>query len=60
MVRSGVIALAILVFSMSWNEYLFALFLAGSDAQPLTVGITLSRREGRSAKGHLHSSTRIR
>lgn len=39
-VRSGIIALAILVFIMSWNEYLFALFLAGSDAQPLTVGIT--------------------
>lgn len=39
-VRSGVIAMAILVFIMSWNEYLFALFLAGSDAQPLTVGIT--------------------
>ncbi len=39
-VRSGVIALAILLFIMSWNEYLFALFLAGSDAQPLTVGIT--------------------
>lgn len=39
-VRSGVIALAILVFIMSWNEYLFALFLAGNDAQPLTVGIT--------------------
>ena len=39
-VRSGVIALAILVFVMSWNEYLFALFLAGSEAQPLTVGIT--------------------
>lgn len=39
-VRSGVIAMAILVFIMSWNEYLFALFLAGSNAQPLTVGIT--------------------
>lgn len=39
-VRSGVTALAILVFIMSWNEYLFALFLAGSDAQPLTIGIT--------------------
>ena len=39
-VRSGVTALAILVFIMSWNEYLFALILAGSDAQPLTVGIT--------------------
>lgn len=39
-VRSGVIALAILVFIISWNEYLFALFLAGADAQPLTVGIT--------------------
>lgn len=39
-VRSGVIALAILVFIISWNEYLFALFLAGSEAQPLTVGIT--------------------
>lgn len=39
-VRSGVIALAILLFIMSWNEYLFALFLAGSDAQPLTIGIT--------------------
>jgi multiple sugar transport system permease protein len=39
-VRSGVIALAILVFIISWNEYLFALFLAGANAQPLTVGIT--------------------
>ena len=39
-VRSGVVALAILVFIISWNEYLFALFLAGNDAQPLTVGIT--------------------
>ncbi len=39
-VRPGIIALAILVFVMSWNEYLFALFLAGSNAQPLTVGIT--------------------
>ncbi|MCY4543237.1 MAG: carbohydrate ABC transporter permease [Rhodobacteraceae bacterium] len=39
-VRPGIIALAILVFIMSWNEYLFALFLAGSNAQPLTVGIT--------------------
>ncbi|GHC18246.1 carbohydrate ABC transporter permease [Aidingimonas halophila] len=39
-VRPGLNALAILVFIMSWNEYLFALFLAGSDAQPLTVGIT--------------------
>jgi len=39
-VRSGIIALAILAFIISWNEYLFALFLAGSDAQPLTVGIT--------------------
>jgi multiple sugar transport system permease protein len=27
-VRSGVIALAILVFIISWNEYPFALFLA--------------------------------
>ena len=40
MVRPGLNALAILVFIISWNEYLFALFLAGSDAQPLTVGIT--------------------
>ncbi|MFN7024911.1 MAG: carbohydrate ABC transporter permease [Pseudorhizobium sp.] len=39
-VRSGIVALAILVFIISWNEYLFALFLAGNDAQPLTVGIT--------------------
>ena len=39
-VRSGVIALAILVLVMSWNEYVFALFLAGSNAQPLTVRIT--------------------
>ncbi len=39
-VRPGLNALAILVFIISWNEYLFALFLAGSDAQPLTVGIT--------------------
>jgi len=40
MVRPGLNALAILVFIISWNEHLFALFLAGSDAQPLTVGIT--------------------
>lgn len=39
-VRPRLNALAILIFIMSWNEYLFALFLAGSDAQPLTVGIT--------------------
>ncbi len=39
-VRSGIIAMAILLFIMSWNEYLFALFLSGSDAQPLTIGIT--------------------
>ncbi len=39
-VRSGIVALAILVFIISWNEYLFGLFLAGSNAQPLTVGIT--------------------
>ena len=39
-VRSGVTAMAILVFIISWNEYLFALFLAGADAQPLTVGVT--------------------
>ena len=40
MVRPGINALAILVFIISWNEYLFALFLGGSHAQPLTVGIT--------------------
>ena len=39
-VRSGITAMAILVFIISWNEYLFALFLAGADAQPLTVGVT--------------------
>ncbi len=40
MVMPGVMALAILVFIISWNEYLFALFLGGSHSQPLTVGIT--------------------
>ena len=36
----GINACAILAFIVSWNEYLFALFLAGYEAQPLTVGIT--------------------
>ncbi|MFN3723855.1 MAG: carbohydrate ABC transporter permease [Paracoccaceae bacterium] len=40
MVLPGINALAILVFIISWNEYLFALFLGGTNSQPLTVGIT--------------------
>lgn len=40
MVTPGISALAILVFIISWNEYLFALFLGGAGMQPLTVGIT--------------------
>lgn len=40
MVVPGITALAILVFIISWNEYLFALFLSGTYSQPLTVGIT--------------------
>lgn len=40
MVIPGISALAILVFIISWNEYLFALFLGGAGSQPLTVGIT--------------------
>lgn len=40
MVISGISACAILVFILSWNEYLFAIFLSGYEAQPLTVGIT--------------------
>jgi len=39
-VISGVSACAILVFILSWNEYLFAVFISGYEAQPLTVGIT--------------------
>ena len=40
MVLPGLNASAILAFIISYNEFLFALFLAGYDAQPLTVGIT--------------------
>ena len=40
MVLPGLNAAAILAFIISYNEFLFAFFLAGYDAQPLTVGIT--------------------
>lgn len=40
MVLPGLNASAILAFIISYNEFLFAFFLAGYDAQPLTVGIT--------------------
>lgn len=40
MVQSGMIANAILVFVISWNEFLYARFIAGFDVQPLTVGIS--------------------
>lgn len=36
---SGLASLTILVFILSWNEYLFALFLSGANSQPLTVGL---------------------
>lgn len=39
MVLPGLNAAAILAFIISYNEFLFAFFLAGYDAQPLTVGI---------------------
>lgn len=40
MVLPGLNASAILAFIISYNEFLFAFFLAGYEAQPLTVGIT--------------------
>ena len=40
MVLPGLNAAAILAFVISYNEFLFAFFLSGYDAQPLTVGIT--------------------
>jgi len=40
MVLPGLNAAAILAFIISYNEFLFAFFLAGYEAQPLTVGIT--------------------
>lgn len=39
MVLPGLNAAAILAFIISYNEFLFAFFLAGYEAQPLTVGI---------------------
>lgn len=39
-VMPGLNAGAILAFIISYNEFLFAFFLGGYDAQPLTVGIT--------------------
>ncbi len=38
-VLPGLNAAAILAFIMSYNEFLFALFLAGPENRPLTVGI---------------------
>lgn len=40
MVLPGLNASAILAFIISYNEFLFAFFLAGRNTQPLTVGIT--------------------
>ncbi len=40
MILPGLNAAVILAFIISYNEFLFAFFLAGFDAQPLTVGIT--------------------
>ena len=39
MVLPGLNAAAILALIISYNEFLFAFFLAGRDTQPLTVGI---------------------
>lgn len=39
MVLPGLNAAAILAFIMSYNEFLFGLFLAGPNTRPLTVGI---------------------
>ena len=39
MVLPGLNAAAILAFIMSYNEFLFGLFLAGPETRPLTVGI---------------------
>ena len=35
----GVVAVAVYLFIASWNEYLFALMLAGRDIRPVTVGL---------------------
>jgi multiple sugar transport system permease protein len=35
----GVVAVAIYLFIASWNEYLFALMLAGRNIRPVTVGL---------------------
>lgn len=40
MVLPGLNASAILALIISYNEFLFAFFLAGRDTRPLTVGIT--------------------
>lgn len=40
MVLPGLNAAAILALIISYNEFLFAFFLAGRNTQPLTVGIT--------------------
>lgn len=37
--KPGIITAAILTFFVSWNDYLFGLFLAGDRARPLTVAI---------------------
>ena len=38
--KPGIACVLILAFIFTWNEYLFALILAGRHAQPLTVGLT--------------------
>lgn len=38
--RAGLVATALLVFILSWNEYLLALFLSTADAQTLPILVT--------------------
>ncbi|SFN39174.1 carbohydrate ABC transporter permease [Mycetocola miduiensis] len=38
MLASTVVAVAVLVFIFSWNDYLFALVLSSSNATPVTLG----------------------
>ena len=38
MLASSLVAVAVLVFIFSWNDYLFALVLSSSNATPITLG----------------------
>ena len=38
MLAPSLVAVAVLVFIFSWNDYLFALVLSSSNATPITLG----------------------